>query len=209
MNLSKVPTMIVGDSGPRAAVTAEGLAETYIGGPDMVKPICSVSGCDRPVRARGWCGAHYMRWRRNGDPGTDVRTRRREVGLTNEERFWQRVEKQSNGCWVWTGGKNQKGYGTMYTSKTVKAHRFAYELIVGPIPEGLQLDHLCRNPACVNPDHLEPVTNQENTLRGFRARGQCRNGHSREHSYKARGGNLRCRVCDRATKLRSRARAGS
>src|SRR5450755_3951408 len=77
---------------------------------------------------------------------------------TAEERFWARVDKQTDGCWVWTGAL-RTGYGTLSVSgKNVPAHRFSYELLVGIIPDGLQIDHLCRNRACVNPEHLEPVT---------------------------------------------------
>lgn len=82
------------------------------------------------------------------------------------DRFWRLVDK-SGDCWLWMGAK-WKGYGQFGVQQSPgvwplrKAHRVAYELIVGPIPDGMQLDHLCRNPSCVNPDHLEPVTNREN-----------------------------------------------
>lgn len=78
-----------------------------------------------------------------------------------------------DGCWIFTGHKDKKGYGRIGVQqspgkwKNRRAHRVSYELLVGPIPAGLQLDHLCRVPSCVNPDHLEPVTNRENGLRGF------------------------------------------
>jgi hypothetical protein len=82
------------------------------------------------------------------------------------ERFWEKVDK-SGECWIWLGSKNSKGYGTfMYEKpKRVGAHRFAYEDQVGPIPEGLTIDHLCWNPSCVRPSHLEPVTQAENNRR--------------------------------------------
>ena len=114
-------------------------------------------------------------------------------------------------CWEWTGAK-WKGYGQFGTQITpgkwrnVKAHRFAYEMFVGPIPEGLQLDHLCRNPGCVNPDHLEPVTNRENGLRGTSPAAvhakatHCVNGHefTPENTYRPPGKNERaCRECQR------------
>jgi hypothetical protein len=84
-------------------------------------------------------------------------------------RFWARVH-HDDGCWMWTGTLN-KGYGMFsFGGKTRRAHRFAYEALVGPIPEGLALDHLCRNPACVNPAHLEPVTWRENVYRGAQAK---------------------------------------
>ena len=100
-------------------------------------------------------------------------------------RFWGKVEK-TDGCWNWKACRNQFGYGRFFLNKPRRlkeAHRIAYELIKGKIPNGLTLDHLCRNPSCVNPDHLEPVTMRENNLRGYGASGKngrkthCPKGH--------------------------------
>lgn len=84
------------------------------------------------------------------------------------QRFWRRVTKTDT-CWLWTGWINHNGYGHFGVTNrlTVKAHRYAYELTVGPIPAGLVLDHLCQTRACVNPDHLDPVTSQENQRRAM------------------------------------------
>lgn len=88
---------------------------------------------------------------------------------------------QENGCWEWVGAHKQAGYGQW--GRTDCAHRVMYEKVRGPIPKWLHLDHLCRNKGCVNPDHLEAVTQRENTLRGEspaaqRARAtHCKNGH--------------------------------
>ena len=82
------------------------------------------------------------------------------------ERFAARVSVQDDGCWIWTGAKASNGYGSIgYESRTHSTHRLAYTLLVGPVPEGLQLDHLCRVKSCCNPAHLEPVTNAENQAR--------------------------------------------
>lgn len=91
------------------------------------------------------------------------------MGLRSlEERFWAKVScVPFHGCWEWTGAVQSGGYGHMNVGgKYIKAHRLAYELLVGPIPSGLVVDHLCRNPSCVRPEHLEPVTQRVNVLRG-------------------------------------------
>jgi hypothetical protein len=107
--------------------------------------------------------------------------RKRKV-IPAEERFWDKVNKRKNGCWEWAGAINKYGYGSFrgHNSKDTKSHIFSYELHKGEISTGLQLDHLCRNRSCCNPEHLEAVTVQENQNRGvpFRAaRTHCVNGH--------------------------------
>jgi hypothetical protein len=109
--------------------------------------------------------------------------------LTESERFWRAVEVTSeDGCWLWTRSPTSGGYGQFRdgSGRTVHAHRVAYRLLVGPVPTGLVLDHLCRTKLCVNPAHLEPVTQRENTLRGvvvavhharLARQTQCRHGH--------------------------------
>jgi hypothetical protein len=127
-------------------------------------------------------------------------------------RFWSHVTKSPNpaGCWLWTGDDRLNKYGLFRIgSRATTAHRIAYEEMVGPIPAGLVIDHLCCNPACVNPSHLEPVTRQINTLRGLgprlasermkarnRERTQCKHGHpyTPENTYHALDGR-RCHRC--------------
>lgn len=128
--------------------------------------------------------------------------------MTTAERFLAKVEK-TDACWLWTAALFPNGYGTFWDgTKHVRAHRYAYELLVGPIPEGLDLDHLCRVRHCVNPEHLEPVTRLENLLRAPRfapGRTHCPNEHelTARNVRVERNGYRRCRTCDR---LRTRAR---
>ena len=118
------------------------------------------------------------------------------------------VEADENGCWIWQASKRPNGYGQVRVAgRNMLAHRWAYELLVGPIPDGLVLDHLCRVIACVNPAHLEPVTQRENTLRGEglpaqRARKtHCVHGHefTDANTYRDpnRNGRRTCRICAR------------
>ena len=118
--------------------------------------------------------------------------------------FFAKILKLANGCWEWSNVPDKDGYGRMRVRRRyVAAHRFAYTITKGDIPVGLELDHLCRNPRCVNPEHLEPVTHRENMLRGKQAtRTHCPQGHPRieENFYfsrKADGSFSRsCKLCD-------------
>lgn len=115
------------------------------------------------------------------------------------QRFWVRV-RMGDGCWEWTGRVDVGGYGVIMVNRAVKkAHRWAYETEVGPIPPGMQIDHLCLNHACVRPDHLEVVTLQENTRRGIgpsaenRRKTHCPRGHLLRLTKS--GDHRRCRPC--------------
>lgn len=122
------------------------------------------------------------------------------------ERVRKYTRPAENGCWEWIGSTNG-GYGKITINKrTYKAHRVTYELFVGPIPAGLDIDHLCRNHGCVNPAHLEPVTRRENLLRGVgttarnAAKTHCPRGHAYtpENTHRRADGSRRCRICGRA-----------
>lgn len=136
-----------------------------------------------------------------GRPKTDPLLRFNQKWIFSEE-----YEYESEPCWEWTAGKRLNGYGRFWVDgKNVSAHRWSYEYFIGPIPEGLQIDHLCRNRECCNPKHLEAVTCQENLLRGntFAARNSqkthCKNGHpfdGRNTGTSVRGHRY-CRACQR------------
>lgn len=135
--------------------------------------------------------------------------------MLRPEQLWPRIRILDNGCWEWTGSRCGGGYGTAKAfGKNVLVHRASYEMCVGPIPTGQQLDHLCRNRRCVNPIHLEPVTSRENVLRGAglcainHKKTHCASGHdfSHENTLIRPNGSRWCRACARirATKLREK-----
>jgi len=134
------------------------------------------------------------------------------------ENFWDKVSMEPNsGCWLWTGattGRSRGGTNLEYGqftrpnanklggAKMQLAHRHAYEKLIGPIPEGLQVDHLCKVTTCVNPNHLEPVTGLENRRR--RMPTHCRQGHefTQENTYIYASGARSCRACNRINGLK-------
>lgn len=138
-------------------------------------------------------------------PGVYAHSKRPKTDAEIVARFWSKVERVPfTTCWLWNGTMNPDGYGFFNVAqrKMVRAHRFAYKLMVGPIPGGLQLDHLCRERSCVNPAHLEPVTTGENTRRGVgrtatnARKTACKRGHpfTPENTYLS-GGLRECRIC--------------
>lgn len=153
------------------------------------------------------------------------RCAKRDRDLPFLTRLWARVDKAGpvperrpdlGPCWLWTGGADHKGYGQLVPEGardvTVRAHRFIYELVVGPVDASLEMDHLCRNRRCVNPAHLEPVTRRENMLRGesFAAKNavktHCVHGHpfDAENTFTRPGGRRGCRACRREIDRRRR-----
>lgn len=152
---------------------------------DMAERTCThPDGCRNPHYALGWCSLHYQRWRNTGDPGPVNST----VIPDMEERFLSHVRKEPvpDGCWVWTGSVNRDSYGEFGNGqgKVVGSHRWAYEHFEKPVPDGLELDHLChtrerltcpggrkcRHRRCCNPAHLSPVTKLENAGRGVNSK---------------------------------------
>jgi hypothetical protein len=133
--------------------------------------------------------------------------------LPPEIRF-QLYYVEDAGCWNWLGDRDGKGYGRFSLqygekghrkNREVRAHRYQYEMLVGPIPDGLEIDHGCKNTLCVNPSHLEPVTHRVNVLRGDSPpaagarKTHCPKGHpySGENLHRERGGARKCRACGR------------
>lgn len=158
-------------SGPGAASTAPVLPNPSEG-IEMAQGTCSVECCSRAEYALNLCSRHYRRNRIHGDPtgGTPDRIYGDPVA-----RFWSKVNKDGplptwapflGPCWLWTRPLTDRGYAKIgWSGRNVFAHRVAYEMMVGPLPDGMTVDHLCRVRHCVNPAHLEAVTQSENSRR--------------------------------------------
>jgi len=115
--------------------------------------------------------------------------------------FCMKFVINDSGCWIWLGPLSSEGYGSY---QNTQAHRFSYKLFVNIIPDGLTIDHLCRNPSCVNPEHLEAVTTQINTSRALKHNGNkthCKRGHefTPDNTGKATNGRY-CKTCYRLYK---------
>ena len=120
-----------------------------------------------------------------------------------EERFWEKVNK-TDSCWIWTGAVNHKGYGFFKSPSTPVAHRYSYEITFGKIPDGYQIDHLCKVRNCVRPDHLEAVTPKENNSRSGcwdinKNKTHCPRGHeyTDDNTYVQKKGSRVCKECAR------------
>ncbi len=131
------------------------------------------------------------------------------------DRFWSKVVPSSTGCWIWIGCRQPSGYGKFCLAKgrTVLVHRWAYEMLIGPIEHGKQIDHLCRVRQCVNPTHMEPVTPHINTLRGAKtSQTHCPQGHPYDDANTYRKAfdrhltHRQCRTCAKLYQRRLRER---
>lgn len=160
--------------------------------------ICQVEGCDQAHLAKGLCGKHYQRMVKYGDVNLAGRLSAPIV------RILRHIDR-SSGCWVWCGRLKDNGYATIvHNKKCCYVHRVTYAHYKGPIPADCEIDHLCRNRACCNPDHLEAVPHLVNMLRGYTiiatnaAKTHCPQGHkfTPENTSMAKGCRS-CRTCDR------------
>ena len=152
------------------------------------------------AKRRTWCDECLAEW--------EARRSTAEARAKLYKRFDPKVDKTSE-CWYWTAARTDKGYGTIgVEGRTCYAHRIAHERWIAPIPAGSHIDHLCREPACVKPDHLEAVTRKENVRRGSNGalKTHCKQGHpwTATHIY-IRPGNGH-KMCGTCSLERSRAR---
>ena len=182
-----------------------------------ITEFCTVEDCASATRARGLCQIHYARMLKRGT--TDL-----PILPTAAERFWMKVNKSGpipkfnpwlGECWDWTASCNESrgGYGQFdLDGRTRKAHAVSWELSIGPIPAGLVIDHLCRRPVCVNPEHLEPVTDGENFRRGMHLNaivmrtGICRRGHEQTPENRTTFPSHPEGICIPCSELRSQTR---
>lgn len=184
----------------------------------MADRTCCIPNCGKPHEARGWCWAHYSRWRRHGDPlaGTTAR------GMDPIDRFlpklnWSPHRFEGTRCLVWTAGLTAGGYGQFNdgTRNPIVAHRWLWQRWVGPIRSGDQLHHRCHNKLCVNPRHIESLAPSDHSrLHGGPAlKVTCKHGHPMSEARISPSGARICRACEadkkRRYKARKRARAAA
>lgn len=137
--------------------------------------MCSIENCERRHYARGWCRIHYTRWQKHGDPLGAVYQGPDAAFLASTESL-----VGGPGCLIWTRALNGDGYGDLRVNgRMVMAHRYAWERVNGPIPDGMEVDHLCWERSCVNEEHLRLATRTQNT--------QNRSGARRGSTTGARG----------------------
>jgi hypothetical protein len=169
--------------------------------------ICTVEGCENKHYGLGLCRPHYRKIRR---------ATMAQLRPTRAERFAAKVVVAATGCHLWTGATDGEGrYGAFSDGrKVVRAHRWAWEQVHGPVPTGMDIDHLCRRTLCVNPGHLELVTHRENVLRGQSfaavnaAKTHCKRGHpfTAENIRRTTDGGRQCLACARSEEGRAKQR---
>ncbi len=185
----------------------------------MPERTCIVTDCETPMKymTLGLCKKHYYRQTKRGTTDLPKGWKR----TAPETRFWAAVPAglTDDECWSWQGTTSSAGYGVFWTGDAqAKAYRWAYEHLIGPIPVGLGLDHLCHSRSttcaggntclhrrCVNPRHLEPVSNTENVMRGLSfatknaRKTRCPRGHEYDvvNTYIPPKGGRTCRTCYR------------
>lgn len=168
---------------------------------------CTVGSCERQVLAKGLCRTHYQRNAKYGDPSVTFLPQLVRGALPT--RFWAKVNKHGpvpecrqdlGECWVWTAYVDPDGYGRIAVGERMAlAHRVSWELANGSVPDGHELDHLCRRRSCIRPSHLEPVLQRENWIRGEATsainakKTHCLNGHALPPYQPGKG--RRCREC--------------
>lgn len=177
--------------------------------------ICAFPNCGRKVHCSGLCNGHRQQanagkplkplWANQRERGTPPRMPYLEAPCPNPTLI--------GNCRIWQARKDRKGYGVVRADgKTRKAHRYAWQLAKGPIPTGMVIDHLCRNRACINPDHLRVVTCRINAVENslgnsalYIARTHCKNGHpfSEANTLIRTDGGRRCRICLKETNQRN------
>lgn len=164
---------------------------------------CTVESCDRETRTKAspYCEKHYSRWKRHGDPEIVLKDHTPAV-----ERWKTNYDYDNRtGCWIWRGPFT-RGYGFIQEGRKKRhmAHRFVYEQVIGKIPDDVELDHKCRNEACINPWHMDPKTHLINVRRGDAgiknaAKEQCDHGHefTPENTRIQSSGGRECCACRR------------
>lgn len=228
MSISLADRPINGSGSRRVVRAPRAIAAAFCGGDNMANRTCSIEGCEKRPNGRGWCGMHYSRWQKYGDP---LHISRGCSGLTLEQHLLLRMDNSGgpDACWPWTGPVGPTGYGKLDLSSwcgTRQAHRAVYLTFVGELVDELQIDHGCHDPEvcepgidcphrrCVNPAHLRPSSARENVLRGggpsaINARAtHCIHGHDlgpNGNVRREKNGKRRCRICERDRMRRFRA----
>lgn len=196
--------------GPRAALTTGGLTPKELASmqpKDTLRALCSIEGCDREQHGRTWCKYHWQTWRRTGKPVLDrpvyPEPYRYAPPLLKPCSIWRDV---ASGDAAGSGGYAFVTVRRDGKPVAIPRHIAAYEERYGLVPEGLELDHLCRHRACYEPTHLEAVTHRENVLRGaspfaeLARRTTCDRGHDltiEANRYYRKGGGWMCYPCDK------------